>query len=119
MTIRELAAQDNTALLEADGENLTLTDPKGTTYAVKGHFYRIGVSMDPVSGLPVEDNVSAFTVGLSSLVSAGLTSYNRLNEETGWKISGLDAMSEPVSIAIESALLDKTLCQVLIQGHIE
>lgn len=117
MTIRELAAQDNTALLEADGETITLTSPKGDVYTVKGHYYRIGMSIDPMSGLPVEDNVSAFTVSLSSLVDAGLESYNKLNEETGWKIAGLDAMNEAVSIEIESALLDKTLCQVLIRGR--
>lgn len=117
MTVRELAAQDNASFLEQDGEPLVLCDAGGSLYEVRGHFYRTGVSIDPGTGLPVEDNVSAFTVSISSLSAAGIGSADRLKKESGWTVTGIDATGERVTVGIESALLDRTLNQVLIQGR--
>lgn len=117
MTIRELAAQDNATFLDQDGEPLVFCDADGIPYDVRGHFYRTGISIDPGTGLPVEDNVSAFTVSIPALLAAGIGSASRLKDESGWTVTGLDATGESVTVSVESALIDRTLGQVTIQGR--
>ncbi len=66
MNLRELAEADNAIIVEDDvsgfGVAIMLTDPAGPVHQVKGQFSRVGVDIDPETGLLVAGNKSAVTV---------------------------------------------------------
>lgn len=117
MTIRELAATDNTALLNLDGEDIVIYDTEGNSYAAKGHYIRRGVDTDPGTGLIIQGNVSAWTVSLFDLISAGLTNVEELINSDGWQVSASDVLGDVVMCYIDKALLDRTIGQVTILGR--
>ena len=115
MSIRALAAEDNTEILDMDGDSITLTlsTDSTETYTVKGHYNRIGLTVDPGTGLPVQGNNSNFTVSLQALVTAGLTDVTRLQSEK-WIITAADVLGSNVAARTNDAMLDRTLGQVTI-----
>jgi hypothetical protein len=108
VTIRELAALDNTAILDMDGDVMTLTSPTGERYTLNGEYIRRGTDIDPGTGLQVATDVSVFTVSLGKLSELGLPDPEDLRK-TGWTIEATDVTGHPVRARLNPAMLDRTI----------
>jgi hypothetical protein len=104
MNLREQAEADNAFLLEDSvagfGVEITLTDLDGNVYQVVGQYSRVGVDIDPETGLLVPGNKSSATVRLASLRGA-------LPEE-GWLVETKDITGAMVRGRATSVMLDRT-----------
>lgn len=107
MNLREQAEADNAFMLEDSdtgfGVEIILTDSDSylTSYTVKGQYHRVGVTIDPDTGLPILGNKSAVTIRLSSL-GAGIL------PETGWTVQTTDITGETVNGIVDKVALDRT-----------
>jgi hypothetical protein len=108
MNLRELAEADNTFLIEDDVNGfavpINLTDPSGSVYKVKGLYSRIGVDIDPETGLKVPGNRSTITIRLSSLGGAV--------PDDGWFIETTDITGATVKGKATAVMLDRTAGRV-------
>lgn len=119
MSIRELAAVDDSALYDIDGDEITLVSPDETeTYRVSGQYVRRGTDIDPGTGLPIQSDVSAFSASLRKLVEVGLSDPERLKNEKGWTVSGADILGAVITMRVNTALLDRTIGRVTILGKV-
>lgn len=104
MNLRELAEADNAIILEdavnGFGVAITLTDPSGNVYQVTGQYHRIGIDIDPETGLLVPGNKSGVTVRLASLGGA--------LPDDGWLIETTDITGAAVKGKANAVMLDRT-----------
>lgn len=105
MNLRELAEADNAIILEdavnGFGVAIKLTDLVGVVYEVTGQYHRIGVDIDPETGLLVPGNKSAVTVRASRFPADNLP-----NE--GWMVETTDITGAAVKARIAFAMADRT-----------
>lgn len=114
MNLRDQAEADNDFLIEDDvdgfGVPVTLTPNSGdlTPIVCKGQYHRIGVDIDPGTGLLVQGNKSAVTIRTSRLAG-------RVPAE-GWTVATTDISGAAVTGKIpKSAVLpDRTLGRTTI-----
>lgn len=119
MSLRTLASEDSAMILDMDGDEIVITSPDDEeSYTLNGQFIRRGVDIDPGTGLSVQGDVSAFTVSLLSLVSAGLSDPERLKNEKGWIVIGSDVLGGEVKMRVNTAMLDRTIGRVTIIGKL-
>ena len=104
MNLRTLAEADQAILLEDDlagfAVAITLTDLLGRRHTLKGQYHRIGVDINPETGLLVPGNKSAVTVRLASLAGA--------LPEADWTVETTDIGGAPVVGKANHVLLDRT-----------
>jgi hypothetical protein len=113
MSLRDMAAEDSTMILEDDDDfasGIILIAPDTTRYALKGTYNRIGVMLDPNTGLKIFGNSSTITVSLATLISLGVT-IDALDTEN-WQVEAVDISGEKVVGYISAALKDRTLGRV-------
>jgi hypothetical protein len=70
-------------------------------YEVKGQYHRVGVDVDPETGLPVPGNKSTVTVRLSSLGEGVLP-------DEGWLVETTDITGAAVKGRVKYPMLDRT-----------
>lgn len=103
MNLRALAEADNAAILEDDvagfAVGIRLTDTEGRVYQVKGQYHRVGVDIDPETGLLVPGNKSAVTVRLSSVAAL---------PDSDWLIETTDITGTAVKGRAAFVMLDRT-----------
>jgi hypothetical protein len=107
VTLREQAEADQEILLENEndfGVPVKITDNDYNVYNVIGIYHRIGVEIDPETGLLVPGSQSRITVRLSSL--GGIIPFE------DWKIEVKDITGTTVTGYIASVMLDRTLGRV-------
>ena len=111
MNLRERAEADNEFLLEDNvngfGHPATFTAPDGTAYKVIGKAGRIGVDIDPETGLLVQGNKSSFTARLSRFPA---NQY----PDVGWTIETTDITGATVKGKVLQSMLDRTLGRVTV-----
>jgi hypothetical protein len=107
MNLRAQAEADNEFLLEDDvagfGTAIKLTSSAvpPVVYNVKGQYHRVGVDVDPETGLLVAGNKSSVTVRLSRFPLAALP-------DNDWTIEVTDILGETVKGKARHVLLDRT-----------
>ena len=116
MSLRGLAESDSTKILDLDGDEIIITSPEGDTYTLKGQYVRRGTDIDPGTGLPIQGNVSAFTVSLSALVLLGISDFEAIRE--GWTISALDVTGATVKARVNKPILDRTIGRITILAKV-
>lgn len=111
MNLLDQAEADNAMILEDDvsgfGRAVTLNDgatPTPHVYQANGQVTRVGVSVDPSSGLQVPGNTCAITLRLSALGGA-------LPVE-GWSVETTDITGAVVVGKIMSVMPDRTAGRV-------
>jgi hypothetical protein len=111
MNLLDQAEADNAMLLEDDvsgfGRAITLTDlatPTPNVYQLKGQVTRVGVAMEPSTGLPVPGNTCSITVRLSALGGA-------LPAE-GWTMETTDITGVAIVGKLTNVMLDRTAGRV-------
>jgi hypothetical protein len=110
MSLRDMVAEDSTAIIEDDDDfasPIVLIAPDTTRYDLRGIYNRVGVMIDPNSGLKIFGNSSSITVSLSTLISLGVT-IEALDTEN-WQVEAEDINGEKVVGYISAALKDRTL----------
>jgi hypothetical protein len=112
-----MAESDSTATLAMDGDDITLTSPSGTVYAVQGQYIRRGMDIDPGTGLQVAGNVSAFTVSLSALALLGLLDFDDL-KDAGWTVEARDVTGKIVRAKLSPGMLDRTIGRVTFAAKV-
>ncbi len=110
MNLLEQAEADNAMLLEDDvsgfGRPVTLSDnasPTPNVYQAKGQVTRVGVQIDPGTGLQMPGNTCAVTLRLSSL---GVLPVE------GWSVETTDITGETVTGKVQNVMLDRTAGRV-------
>ena len=105
MNLRELAEADNAIMLEDDvsgfGVAITMTDLVGTIYQLKGQYHRVGVDIDPETGLLVPGNKSAVPVRLSRFLPGNYP-------DEGWLVETTDITGATVKGKATAVMLDRT-----------
>jgi len=105
MNLRAQAEADTAFLLEdattGFGVAITLTDLAGTVYQVAGQYHRIGVDIDPETGLLVPGKKSAITVRASRFAADNLP-------DEGWLVETTDITGAAVKGRIAFAMPDLT-----------
>jgi hypothetical protein len=109
MNLRVQAEADLAFTLEDDvsgyGWPMTLTDTQAipVVHNVKGQYHRVGVDIDPQTGLLISGNKSAVTVRLSTL--AGQLPAK------GWKVATTDITGAAVTgeVPDKGVMLDRAL----------
>jgi hypothetical protein len=128
MNLLQQAEADNAMILEDDvtgfGRSVTLNDgatPTPHVYNVKGQVTRVGVQIDPSSGLPIPGNTCAITLRISTLMAAavllGLAGSAGIPVE-GWGVSTTDSTGATVAGKIKGVMLDRTAGRVTFQVRI-
>lgn len=108
MNLLTLAEADNAIILEDDingfATAIKLTDrttPIPNVYNVKGQYMRIGVDIDPETGLLIQGQKSAVTVRLSRFSLANLP-------DNDWIIEATDITGTLVKGYATNVMLDRT-----------
>ena len=103
--LRELAESDNAIILEDDTSGFAVpikfTDKQGRVYEVRGQYNRVGVDIDPETGLLVPGNKSSVTVRLSSL---GVMVF----PDEDWLVESTDITGALVKGRATNVMLDRT-----------
>lgn len=93
MGLLDQIEQDNAVIIEDDeggiARPVTLTDPAGPVYQVKGIVARIGTHIDPGTGLRVPGGQTEVTVRLSAL--------NGAIPVEGWTVATTDVTGAAVT----------------------
>lgn len=105
MSLFSMAAADNLALFNQDGEAITLTAPDGTDYEVKGQVTRIEAVIDPQTNLQIREPKSAIAV---NLMDVGAT------PAIGWTAETIDGAGNVITGRIAEVRIDYTLQMVNI-----
>lgn len=107
MNLSELAESDNSFILEDSvngfGREIVLENlktPEPDSFTVVGQVTRIGVDIDPDSGLMVPGSKLSVTFRLSSISP-------ELPEE-GWTVKTTDILGNSITSKISSVMLDRT-----------
>ena len=113
MNLLDQAEADNAFILEDDvsgfGRAVTLTDlvtPTPNVYQAIGQVTRVGVAIDPGTGLQVPGNTCAVTLRLSAL---GVLPVE------GWAVETTDITGAAVTGKIKNVMLDRTAGRVTFQ----
>lgn len=105
MNLRDQAELDNSFLVEDSvsgfGSAIKLTDLQGVVYNVTGIYNRIGVDIDPETGLLVAGKKSTITVRASNFSADNLPN-------DGWTVETLDIMGKMVNARISFVMPDLT-----------
>ena len=128
MNLLQQAEADNAMLLEDSvsgfSRAVTLNDgatPTPHIYNVKGQVTRVGVTIDPNSGLPIPGNTCAVTLRISTLMAAavllGLSASAGIPAE-GWGVSTTDSTGATVAGKVKNVQLDRTAGRVTFQVRI-
>jgi hypothetical protein len=103
------AEADNAMILEDDvsgfGRAVTLTDnaTPANVYQAKGQVTRVGVAIDPGTGLQVPGNTCAITLRLSSL---------GVLPQEDWSVETTDITGAVVAGKVKNVMLDRTAGRV-------
>lgn len=110
MSLRAMASDDCEALLDLDGEDITITfptpqgGPPGAVYTLHGTYTRRGVTQD-AEGVQVVGDTTVVSVSLAKLAKLGF-----LDPETLRTTRGITVAAGGVSYLIAGdVLLDRTL----------
>ena len=106
MSLRDQAALDVQSLLNADFEDITLTDENLVEYELKGKVVKVDMQIDPDTGAKIYEPADLVTVSLLDLTGT-------LTEE--WKISTTDVQGNVISGQVRSPMFDHTLGFVTFQ----
>jgi hypothetical protein len=127
MSLRSQGVSDVLAIIDLDGDAVTLTSPvipgtpelpgppvvpavpaiPGTVYILKGLYNRVGVDTD-AEGVTVATDKSTLSISLAAIVSAGLADVEDL-KKPGWKVEVADALGVSFVGRIDTPMLDRTL----------
>ncbi len=72
MDLHALASQDLAFTLEADGQEVTLTDPQGASAVLKAISNDISLVLDPETGVPVSGRNANVALRMASLRAEGM-----------------------------------------------
>jgi len=105
MNLRTMAESDNEIILEdattGFGTPIKLTDLEGVVYEVTGQYHRIGVDIDPETGLLVP--------GKKSAISVRAMRFNPQNlPDEGWGVEVTDIIGNLIKGKIAFAMADLT-----------
>lgn len=100
MSLRGQAAKDIRTILNSDFEDVVLTDSSGGEYAVKGKVVRTDITVDPDTGVQIQEPATMITVSLLDL-------SEEISEE--WSVSVTDGMENVLAGQVSSPLFDRTL----------
>lgn len=113
MSLRDMAALDSAMIVEDVDDfasEIVLIAPDTTRHVLHGLFNRVGVMLDPDTGLKIHGNSSTATVSLASLATEGVTV--EMLEQDNWQIEATDITGATVSGLVSAALKDRTLGRV-------
>lgn len=102
MSLAALAESDLGVTIEALGVPMILESPSGAIYELCGHFNRIGLKLDPETGLMVPGLSTSGSVRLSRFPLTDLP-------QDGWTFQGTDITGAIVRGQIHSVMLDRTI----------
>lgn len=105
MSLRSQAALDMQNLINADGEDVTLTDGDGVEYDVKGLVFRADFSIDQETGLRIAGEKTSIQVSLLDLESEEPTE--------DWQVSTTDVLAGTITGQVVSPAFDRTLGVVM------
>lgn len=91
MNLRAIAEKDLSCTLEGDGQEITISAPDGTDYAVKGIVNDIGFATDAMGQQIAARNICCMW-RLSSLSDNG----RYILPDNGWKVTYTDLMGNVV-----------------------
>jgi hypothetical protein len=110
VNLLDQAEADNAMILEDDvsgfGRAVTLTDnatPTPNVYQARGQVTRVGVAIDPGTGLQVPGNTCAITLRLSAL---------GVLPQEDWSVETTDITGATVAGKVKNVMLDRTAGRV-------
>jgi len=104
MSIFSRAALDVQSIINADGEDVTLTAPDATEYAIKGLVFKTDSRVDPETQVEVNEPRTSIMVSLLDLDGAEPT------EE--WEISTTDVLGNAITGQVMVPVFDRTVATV-------
>lgn len=109
MSLRSQMVADARAMIDADGDAVTLTAPGvgGAVYLLTGIYNRVGMDLD-AEGQPIATDKSTLTVSLAALASAGLADPETL-KLPGWRVDVADSTGITFTGRVDTPYLDRTL----------
>ena len=106
MSLRDQAALDVQSIINADFEDITLTDENLVEYELKGKVFKVDMQIDPDTGAKIFEPADMITVSLLDLTGT-------LTEE--WSISTTDVQGNPITGQVRAPMFDHTLGFVTFQ----
>ena len=100
MSLREQAYADFKAMVDADGDDVTLIEPDETEHAVKAQVIRRDAQVDPQTGTQVIEPLLAVTVPLYGL---------DVLPQTGWTVVTTDVLGNALTQRVASHAVDRTI----------
>ncbi len=100
MSLRDQAAKDIQTNLNNDFEDIVLTDSTGTEHSVKGKVVRTDITVDPDTGVQIQEPETMITVSLLDL-------SEEISED--WSVTVTDGMGNVLSGQVSMPLFDRTL----------
>lgn len=117
MGLREQAAADFAAAIEADNEPVTFTPPAGdgAPFVVQAQIIRRASRINPATGEVIADNVTAVSVPVSLLPLD--ESYEPRRPAAGWSFECTDVSGRSLAFVISAEPLeDSTLGFLTVHG---
>ena len=119
MNWQQIAMQDNQTILNDNGTEVTITNPAGIQYVLRGQVVRVDSMLDPISGQQVYQPKTIVTIPLASFVSAhipikpadqfGNSEHNPLERMKGWLLDTTDATGQILNRKIADAHYDRSI----------
>lgn len=115
MGLRETAEADLAITLEDDvtgfGWDITVTDPNGTSAALKGQSDDIGQVIDPDTGMAVSGRLASVVLRISSLLAEGLTLPQGIADaaKKPWIVTFNDIGGTPYTFKVTQSNPDRAL----------
>ena len=110
--IHDLLRHDNRMILTQNGTPVTLYDPNGETYQVRGRVVRIDSVEDPQTGQMVYEPRLSVSVPLADFRDAGAPVPSR-----GWYIETTDTLGMTLRRYVIDARVDRTIGFVTMFGE--
>jgi hypothetical protein len=109
MSLREIAARDNRAILNADGDKVTIKID-GYPAEVTGQVIRIDAIEDPATGLQVREPKTAVSVNLADLPAG---------PRPGWRIETTDVTGAALVGTVADVRVDRTIgfANLILEVH--
>lgn len=107
------AAADMETVMDDWADSVTLNDgatPSPHVYVVSGVVFRVGVTVDPGTGLPVPGNTCSVTVRLSDL--------GNVIPAEGWSVTTTDVTGATVAGKVKNVMPDRSLGVVTFQVRV-